>query len=64
MPHFRAVFNGSRIVNREVKKKGAFVTEAKQTGGAVIQAKALALPKVEDKKALRRKMAQELMKTL
>lgn len=70
MPLYRSVFNGSRVVHRQVKKKKVEdvrvkTDQTKQTGGAVSVLKAVpGPPKEQDKKALRLRMAQELMKNL
>jgi hypothetical protein len=62
MPHYQAVFNGAQNVMRKVQKKkeiyGGVVEPTIQINAAVTK------PKVEDKKALRLKMAALLMKTL
>jgi hypothetical protein len=69
MPLYRTVFNGSRTVQRQVKKKKEQPTPnmepERQTGGAITQLKSMpGPPKEQDKKAIRLKMAQELMKNL
>jgi len=70
MTFYQSIFNGSKVVQRQVKRKGKTVSPGtdsaeKQTGGAIVELKKLPGPaKEQDKKAIRLKMAQELMKTL
>lgn len=64
MPLYQSIYNGSKVVVRQVKRK-------QQSGGdvrsaqPVVQLKSLpAPPKEEDKKTIRLKMSQELMRNL
>ena len=71
MPLYQQFYNGCRVVSRPVeRKKGDDVRTKKMEGGNVdkqpkVELKSVpAPPKEQDKKALRMKMAAELMKSL
>jgi hypothetical protein len=71
MPLYQSMFNGGRMVYRQVqKKKGDDVREqkggsaAERTAAPAVQLSVPAIPKPQDKKALRMKMAALLMQNL
>ena len=67
---YQSYFNGSKIVQRKVSKGKSVLPHndsaaAFQMGGAAaVELKKPSIPKVEDKKADRLKMAQEVMRNL
>ena len=68
---YQSYFNGSKIVQRKVSKGRTVAaphedsSAAFQVGGAApVELKKPTVPKVEDKKAVRLKMAQEVMRNL
>ena len=65
MSYYRSYFNGSKVVQGQVKRKADARPQAVQTGAAVVELKKVpSPPKEEDKKAVRLKMAQEVMRNL
>lgn len=71
MPLYQQFFNGCRVVTRPVqRKKGDDVRKQTMEGGNVDQQPKVALknmpaiPKEQDKKVLRKKMAAELLREL
>ena len=65
MSYYRSYFNGSKVVQGQVKRRADVQPPVAQTGGAVVELKKVPGPAKElDKKAVRLKMAQEVMRNL